>query len=245
MKKYLTQEEIINQIKNAIDNNKGFSLVRIGDGELVILAQEIILSHKTIMSNYGWAYNSLSYCGTPLPNIKIRDSMNKAVKNADIVGVFEETIYDERFNPACMDVARFNTLVFDKLDFYSEQICYAFENIYLPMNYKFIELIIKYPPLIIGGETDKFVDFLSKTLKLNIQQGIPIKDYFELDKCINEISKTDFKWALVSAGANALPICDYIKSIGKVGVDFGHAPDYIMYPHIYSEFNYEHLRKEL
>lgn len=245
MKEYLKQQDIIKQIGNAINNKKGFSFVRVGDGELVLLAQEIVLSQKEIMSKYWWSKNSLSYCGTSLPNIKLRDLMIKAIKNADIVGMFEESIYEERFNPACMDVAKFNTIVFDKLQFFPEQICYAFENVYLPMNYEFIKLIIDYPPLIIGGEATKFIEFLNKRLKLNIQQSVSIKDYSELDDCIKAISKIDFQWALVSAGVNALPICDYIKSINKVSVDFGHAPDYVMYPNIYTNFKYKFLKDDL
>lgn len=233
--KYLNQDEIIDEIIYFIENKLGFSFVRVGDGELAIIAQEILLS-KEDMRRFGWIDDSMNYCGTQLPNIPLRDKMISSIKNADIVGIFGD-LSDIRFNPDCKPVADFNKEVFDKLNFYPKLTCYAFENIYIPMNKRFVDLISKHPPLLVGNPSREFAEFLKNRIGVNVAGCVSLNGYNDIGRCFGEIRKYDFEWALISGGVNALVLCDLIKSqLGKCAVDFGHAPDYILKPDVYVNF---------
>ncbi|TLM98356.1 hypothetical protein FDZ73_23615, partial [bacterium] len=130
---YIPLPQIVDRISDALINDKPFSLVRIGDGENIVLAQETALSLEWIGINVGWSH-STGYCGIKLPNLPYRDRMAEAVKNADIVGVFAGDDLTQR--------------AFSALQIQPKVICQAFENVRMPMHKPFVELIRNYPPLL-------------------------------------------------------------------------------------------------
>jgi hypothetical protein len=205
-------------IMYCIDNNLPMSLVRLGDGELYILAQEIVYSIDYIKQHVGWSH-STGYCGASVPSIPLRDRMIESIKNATVVGMFKN-------DP-------FNKEIFEKIGFYPKNICEAFENLYLPMRKDFVDIIRKYPPLLIGRKSQVYANYFKQILNVDIPACIGIESYREIDSVIEQAMKISdqWKWCLVSAGVPAVVIAGELDyKYGKVALDFGHSADNAIEP---------------
>lgn len=213
---YVSLHQIVDRVASALENRSPFSLVRIGDGENIVLAQEVVLSLDWIAAHVGWSH-SASYCGVTLPNIPIRDRMAEALRIADIVGVFAGDDLTKK--------------VLKKLEIQPRAICYAFENLYMPMYKPFAALIKHYPPLLVGKPAERFAAFLYERLGITVPGTVAINGAEELDRCIEQMAQIPHDWSLVSAGCNAVVIAAVMAArYGKVSIDFGHAPNNVMAP---------------
>ena len=213
---YTALPQTVERISAAIMNKIPFSLVRLGDGENIVLAQEKIFSQAWIHTNVRWSH-SADYCGVALPNPRVRDLMIEALHQADIIGVFAENMLTQR--------------IFEIYNICPKSICYAFDNLYLPMSKSFVNLIREYPPLLVGRSARQFSAFLYQKLGIKVPGTIGINNYSELFGCISQMAKIPHQWSLISAGCNAVIIASIMASaFGKVSIDFGHAPDNIMSP---------------
>jgi hypothetical protein len=213
---YIGISRIVARIDQAISAQEPYSLVRIGDGENIVLAQEGILSQEWISTNVGWSHSN-HYCGITLPNLGIRDRMVEAIKEADTVGVFAGDKLTEQ--------------IFNFYEIQPKSICYAFDNVYMPMFKPFVELIIKNPPLLVGNPARRFADLLYEKLGVKVPGTVEINNYEEIDRCLKEMTRIHHQWSLVSAGVNAVIIAATMANKwGKVSIDFGHAPDNVMAP---------------
>jgi hypothetical protein len=217
-KQYCGLPQTVERIAAAIKNEIPFSLVRLGDGENIVLAQEKIFSEGWIHANVKWS-RSADYCGVTLPNLQIRDRMVEALHQADMIGVFIENNLTQR--------------IFEIYNICPKSICYAFDNLYLPMHKPFVDLIREYPPLLVGRSAGQFSAFLYQKLGIKVPGTVPIDNSFELFGCISKMAKIPHQWSLISAGCNAVIIASVMAaSFGKVSIDFGHAPDNIMSPDV-------------
>jgi len=213
---YATAEVIVEKIRYSLFSGRPFSLIRLGDGELMVLAQESVYSLDWIEKNVPWG-GSNAYCGVRLPNLELRDRMIESITKADMVGVFAD---DD-----------FTNQVFKALGIRPRSICYAFENVYLPMFKPFVDLIRRYPPLLVGRPAEQFARYLYEKLGVVVPGTVSIDGYEEIDSCIEAMARIGYEWSLVSAGVNATVICTTMaEQWGKVAIDFGHAPDCAMSP---------------
>jgi hypothetical protein len=147
----------------------------------------------------------------------VRDLMVEALSQADLIGVFTENSLTQR--------------IFEIYNICPKSICYAFDNLYLPMHKPFVDLIREYPPLLVGRSARQFAAFLYQKLGIKVPGTVCIENSFELFNCISKMARIPHQWSLVSAGCNAVVIAPTLAaSFGKVAIDFGHAPDYIMSP---------------
>lgn len=218
----------LQEIKYSLENNQSYSWIRIGDGELAVLQQEYIHPIDYLQRNIPWA-NGVGYCGTTLPNIELRDRLIQAIKESDLVGLFKGDPPTEE--------------VFKAIGIQPKNICYGFDNIALPMNKDFVKLLIKYPILIVGGGSHCVIDgirfdanFYAKKFKEFLNVDVVgtvsnIHQYSDIQVCMDEIMKYDFKLCLVSAGVNAKIICSEMKKRkSAVYLDMGHAWDNCFHP---------------
>lgn len=213
---YATPALIVDRIGHSQASGRPFSLIRLGDGELMVLAQELVYSLDWIKNNVAWG-GCNTYCGVRLPNLELRDRMIDSIARADMVGVFAD---DE-----------FTRQVFNAVGIQPRSICYAFENVYLPMYKPFVDLIRHHPPLLVGRPAEQFARFLYEKLGVVVPGIVPINGYEEIDTCIEAMVGIGHEWSLVSAGCNATVICTTMADQwGKVAIDFGHAPDNAMSP---------------
>ena len=215
-KQYISNQKIVEIIRTALINNQALSLVRIGDGENIVLAQEHVKSLSWIQKNVPWK-DRVRYCGVTLPNLEARDRCIEAVKNADLVGVFAGDKLTEK--------------IFSFYQIKPKQIFYAFNNVYLPMYKPFVQLMIDYPPLLVGKPAERFAAHLQQKLGIEVPWLAGVRSYEEVDRCIEQMAKTPHQWSLISAGVNSLIIADRMRTVyGKIAIDFGHAPDNVLAP---------------
>jgi len=218
----ISQEDLINIIYTKIQNKEPFYITRIGDGELIIMSQEILLSQDYIRKDVAWSTGT-AYCGVSTPDIKTRDRLINAIKEADFVGVFPDDDFTSR--------------MFSALDYKPKNLCYAFVNVGLCYSKDFVNLIRLNPPLLIGSLSKLFADFLLEEL------GVVAKGYYtditnpnDIDKTIEYMNSVDHDWSLVSAGVNAKIISNIMaKQCGKVCIDYGQGMDTLL--DIYQKYN--------
>lgn len=211
----------LNDVKYALQNNIPLSWIRCGDGEICVLQHGYKFPTDQCHIFVPWS-GSIGYCGTKLPNIPLRDRLIEAYKDSDYVGVFKGDPPTEE--------------IFKILDIQPKNLTYAFLNIGLPMNKDFVNMLIKYPLLIVGKNSNTYKYHLEDKLNANVVGTVSIESYDDIDRCMNEMLQYDYKLALVSAGVNAKIICSEMKKRKTaVYLDMGHymdnvlAPNYIEY----------------
>lgn len=198
--------------RHAIESDTPLSWVRLGDGELVILSQ-LIWDSNYIRGRYGWT-GSLGYCGVDVPSMEYCNRMVECIKNSSLVGVFGNDPFYVQISEAMKYQPKYTT--------------FAFDNIYLPMRKDFVDLIRKYPPLIIGKNAKNYALKLKELINVDIKHCIGINNYHETDQVIKQAADVvdEWKWALVCAGACAVVISvELANKYNKVALDFGHGFD--------------------
>lgn len=210
-------DHYIDDMIEAIKNKKSYSWVRIGDGELVFFQQEYIKPIKDILRQVGWSNNN-TYCGAKIPNLELRDRIVESAKNSDLVGVFQG-------DPPMLEI-------FEKININPKSICYAFDNVFLPMNAKFVNrILLKNRLFIVGMKSDFYKQKFKEILGVDVVGTATIKDYSEIEACMNTMCQYDYDVALVSAGVNANVICyEMSNKLNRVFLDMGHAWDNAFHP---------------
>jgi len=207
----------LNEIIEHIKDKKSYSWIRIGDGELVFLQQEYVKSIEQIKKTVGWS-NSNNYCGASVPNLELRDRLIEAIKNSNLVGVFQG-------DPDTM-------AAFKAIDISPKNICYAFDNVFLPMNAMFVNnVILKNKIYLVGSKSSFYAEKFKEILGIDVVGYSTILSYADIDKVKNEMANKDYDVALVSAGVNAKIICyEMAQKENKVFLDMGHAWDNAFHP---------------
>lgn len=202
-------------IMQSIKEKNPFSLVRLGDGELAILTQ-LYHSAEEVNNNYAWTRDT-GYCGVSVPCPGFLKRMIDGIKNATVVGMFENDPLNKK--------------VFEAMNYYPEHRCHAFENLYLPMRKDFVKIIREYPPLLIGRRSKEYAKHFRDLFQIEVPGAIEINSFKEIDDVINKSMDISHKWewALVCAGASAVVIAaEFDYKYGKIALDYGHAEDNIL-----------------
>ena len=218
MEGFLIQEEdfvqlpeITRRMRYCLRNQVGFSLVRVGDGENLVMAQGMIYGEEQI-KKIAWAKNE-SYAGVTLPNYEARDRVIAGVRNADIVGVLSQ---DEAY-----DWTPLTQEIFGLCNIKPRQICYAFINTYLANYPEFIHLLRHYKVLLIGKPAITLAGLLKEKLDIQVVKTVPLNNYCGIPTCMAQISRLDYELVLISGGINAVIMAPMLASQGKVAIDFG------------------------
>ena len=113
----------------------------------------------------------------------------------------------------------------EKINVYPENICYAFDNVFLPMNAYFVNnILLKNKLLFVGRESNFYKKKFKEVLGVDAVGTVQINSYADIDKCMDEMCKYEYDVALVSAGVNANVICyEMTKKLNRVFLDMGHA----------------------
>lgn len=212
----LGTSEIAGQIKNALSEHRPLSVIRLGDGELLTLAQSIVMIEEDVRKEGHF----LSYSGVELPDLEARDMLAAAIRKADIVGIPKLRL--SNFQPLAFSVLKAHRINYRKLKLTLSTINYA-----LQFEGYFRGILEGYRVLIVGNSAQE----LSKVLQ---DSGVhvtgvvtPVKGMRDIPRVMDEISSApEFDIALVGAGIPAVVIVQRIASeLGKVAFDFGHLAD--------------------
>lgn len=222
-KQFLKVDQVMAIIREAIEQKKHFSLLRVGDGENLILAQDSVMTIPEVL-NRGWAKAANEgKKGVTLPNLNLRDEMVEALKKADLIGIpFWEN------DPIMADqiVKRpLTEAVFKHFNIMPTKICHTFVNRVLTQKKEFWSLLKGRRILLIGSWAGQVKPILEMApYGLNIATTYEFTKYDHMKQTLAKIIeiKDQFDIALVSCGVNAVVLAQKIAELtGKVALDFG------------------------
>lgn len=220
VERMLKEEDIYKKILRALKNRSSLSIVRIGDGEALTIAQENLLSIDEIKRRGPF----LDYAGVNVPDLKSRDELCSAIINADIVGI--PTAPLENFMPLTLHAFDANNINPFKLNLTHSLINYTL----CLEGYLSKILSIKGLKILLVGNPMAKLEPVLKQKHINIVKSIyPVNGVEDHERVIKEMSNYSFNLALVSAGISAVLICSKITKLKNVvALDFGHLSDEII-----------------
>ncbi|MBX9975739.1 GT-D fold domain-containing glycosyltransferase [Cytobacillus firmus] len=215
--KLKTPKEVQEEIKQAMNKNKGYSLIRVGDGELLTLAHDLLVSTEDIKSIP--RLNFLSYAGVNLPDHSIRDLLANNLLEADMVGIpfLRRPTFQQLFNK----LAKHHNWPLDHMNLTRSVINYE---LHLETTL-FQDLLSNQRILLIGNRMMEGETVLRNAGFNNIAGSIPVENIYSVPQVLSEAQKYDFDVALVSAGIPANLICVELAKCHKIAIDFGHLID--------------------
>lgn len=232
----LNGDQVLARIKEALDDRRPFSLVRIGDGENVIMAQKSVWSLKAVLKT-PWAKRAnhpvrtrsarLGHKekGVTLPNLKLRNLMVQSVRKADIVGILP--VKDKIKAPKRVRRPLTNK-IFRYYKLKPRFICDAFINREFASKQEFWEVLRNKRVLLITEHAKKLKEVLqSDPYKLEISGTFIFTHFKQISRTLKQVAamKDKFDIALISCGVNAVVLAPEVARLtGKVAIDFGKGP---------------------
>jgi len=212
--------EIETEIKNALKEKKGYSLIRLGDGELIALAHDILLRSEEIKENP--RLNFLSYAGIDIPNHHFRNWLTRNILQASAIGIPTARFpaYQRLFN----QLAIFYELPLKKLNLTHSVINYYLNN----STTLYHDLLKNKKVLLIGNRMVEGKEYFEKEGYNSIVAYIAVNGIDSISSVIEQTKLYDYDVALVSAGIPANIICVELAKMNKVAIDFGHMIDNLL-----------------
>lgn len=229
----MTPAEVLNSINTALFRKKAFSLVRIGDGENIVLAQNKLMSIPEVMNSY-WVRQSESGKGkgVTLPNLALPRQMIKAIRKADIVGICR--LENDEVSAPSRYKRKMTNKLFDLYQLHPSKLCHVFVNRKMVSHPLFWKMLHQYRTLLISKWWEPYAEFVTKqypSLKPNIIGGINFTHYDQIPAVLTKIKEYHYDLVLISAGVNAVILAPAIaEQYGKVAIDFGKTMMYTVRP---------------
>ncbi|MFC0211984.1 GT-D fold domain-containing glycosyltransferase [Paenibacillus chartarius] len=223
MAAYLPLPTVLKKIQNAVARKKPFSLVRVGDGENIVLAQNTVWTIKRVLRE-PWAKRGNK--GVTLPNVKLRDDIVRSIRKASVVGILPR---NDRMIRAPRYLKRTLTdQVFRYHGLKPSLTCNACVNRMMPHHPLFRNLVKGKRILIINRDPKAIKAALEKSpYKAKVTAMITFTHYRQIPATLRKAAKLKhaFDIALISCGVNAVIMAPRVAELtGKVAIDFGKAP---------------------
>ena len=208
----LNPDELGGLILHALEAGLPFSLVRIGDGELLTLAQEKVLSIEQVKEQGSF----LGYAGVNVPDLEARDQLRDAIIRASVVGIPKLRV--RNFQPLALAAFKAHGI-----DFASLTLTDSLINYYLYQSGYLSRILAGRRVLIAGNLAEPLANYM-RSHGVNVVAAIsPVEGVKDVPRVMAEIAKHDFDVALIAAGISAVLISERIATdLGRVAIDFGH-----------------------
>lgn len=208
-------DEIVALIISALNEKKPLSLIRLGDGELLTMSQEVLKSTEQVLQEGPF----LNYAGVQIPNLEVRDQLVEAVRGATVVGI--PLLRLPNFQPLAFSVFRAYGLDYHHLNLTHSTINYS---IYL--EHCLSKIVTGRRVLMVGNKAGPMAELFTAN-GIEVAGAVsPVQGIHDIPRVMAEVAAQDFDIALVSAGVPAVIIVHKIASeLGKVAIDFGHLAD--------------------
>lgn len=229
----LSELEVLKRMKKALELKKPFSLIRVGDGENIILAQGKFMTKDEVLNSY-WVKQSESGKGkgVTLPSLKLRDQTISLIPKADVVGICR--INNDEVSVCDKYKRELTNKIFDFYHLNPPNLCHVFVNRKMVSHRLFWELIQQYRTLLVSKWAKRYAEIILKQyakISPNIVGCIDFTHYDQIPDTLNQVGKYQFDLALISAGVNSLILAPQIAQLyGKVAVDFGKTMMYTVLP---------------
>ncbi|MFS1517424.1 GT-D fold domain-containing glycosyltransferase [Bacillus sp. SCS-151] len=210
-------EHIANEIREALRNGKGYSLVRIGDGELIFLSHDLINSSEEI--NKEPRLQFLSYAGVTLPDHETRDFLTEKLLLTNVIGV--PIARYPTFQNLFIKLVNYHNWNLKKMNVTSSFI--HFELCRYTTLYH--ELLQHHRVLLIGNKMNEGRKYFEDIGYENIVGNVPVFGVKDVSNVITRAKEYEYDVVFVSAGIAANLICVELAQEGKIAIDFGHLID--------------------
>ncbi len=211
----VTPHEVVDRIDAALETGKGYTLIRFGDGELLTLAQDSVLTTEEVRLAGLWLHLS----GVTTPDLDARDKLIEAFQSADMVGV--PTSRFMTYGPLFLRLASYYQWPIDTLPLTSSVVNYAmFEAT------DFYQRVLRIRRvLLMGNRSAQLQRVLESEGYSSIVGHVAVNGMSAVPEALHEAEPYDFDVALVAAGIPACVLCPMLRERGKVAIDFGHLAD--------------------
>lgn len=208
----ISPTQVYHQIKTAIEQHRPFSLVRLGDGELLTLAHNTVISIDEAKRRGAF----LPYAGVQLPDAEASAMLIEAIKVADYIGIPESR--HPSYQGLLFPVLKQAQLDYRKLKLTTSTINYALNE------QGFLHpLLSSSSLLLIGNQVEGLSHILTRQGYRIAGLITPVNGTQDIASVVEQASQIEFDLAFVSAGVAAVGICTQIASrMGKVALDMGH-----------------------
>lgn len=214
----VTAQDLGERIIAALNNRTPFSLVRLGDGELLTLAQETIMSIEQIKEDGPF----LPYAGVEIPDLEVKGELVKAVRGASVVGIPKLRL--RNFQPLAFAVFRA-----EKIDYHRLTLTDSLANYYIHQTGYLPRITQGRRVLLVGNLAPQLGEVLRNHNVEIVGEISPVHGVKDIPAIKLAIAMHNFDIALVSAGISAVIIAEWIATaLGKVAIDFGHLADAIV-----------------
>ncbi|MFA7000427.1 MAG: hypothetical protein WC241_04965, partial [Candidatus Paceibacterota bacterium] len=195
----------------AIDERRGWSLVRLGDGE------------SRLLQGAPAPFDHLeNYITNPVDVVGLRQATVCAVKGADWVGWHQDHML-------CSIMAAYGMTPIENSQ-------YAWVNLHMGLWRGFVEKVLRQEKLFLAGATmQRWQDEVLRPAGLGSDAVVwrgktSLNATGEAERILDALSESDCTVALFSLGVWALWMADMAKLLGLIGIDWGHAPDHHLFP---------------
>ncbi|MBB6736010.1 GT-D fold domain-containing glycosyltransferase [Cohnella zeiphila] len=208
----LSAVQTYEMLERALAQGQPFSLVRLGDGELLTLAQNSVLPIETVVQEGDF----LPYAGVNVPDLRARDELIESIRRASLIGVpLSRRPY---FQPLLFSVWRAFGIRPESLRLTISTINFSLQEQGL-IN----RLLAGRRILIIGDVALPLAQRLASRGVAITGAIQPVRGVADIERVVEEASRCVFDLALVSAGIAAVTICVRLaERTGRVAIDFGH-----------------------
>ncbi|SCY44067.1 hypothetical protein SAMN05720606_1055 [Paenibacillus polysaccharolyticus] len=227
---YLEMQDVLDQLEAALQEKRPFSLVRVGDGENIVMSQESVWPMEQVLQER-WAIKAnLGQKGLRLPNLKMRDEVAASLKRATIVGVLPRG--DSTIKAPDYLKRPLTDMIFAHYGIAPALTCHACVNRELVQVPRFWQMLAGKRVLLVTRELDELEAALVKEpYYLDIVSTLAFDNYDQMDETLQWIQthQDDFDVALFSCGVNAVILAERTAALaGKVAIDFGKANNMIL-----------------
>lgn len=203
---------VYTEIIQALDQRLPLSVIRLGDGELLTLAHDMVISAEQARHMGPF----LPYAGVILPDGAARKALADSLRQASIVGIPESR--HPSFQGLLFPVLKQLGIPYYDLRMTSSTVNYALHEQGL-----FYQMLRGRKLLLIGNKAAGLANVLSGHGLEVVGIVTPVNGVHDVRRIMGQISDIDFDLALVAAGVAAAMICTAIaRELGKVSFDTGH-----------------------
>ncbi len=220
----LSTEDVIERIRQAMADGRPLSVVRVGDGENICLAQYKVWSiRKTLGTRWAKLSRTTNWKGVRLPNVALREQLIASIKKADIVGIPYEN--DQEILAKQHTLRPLTDRCFRRYKIRPKAVCHTFVNRHMVEYESFWEMLRGKRAVVISrwaGSLKRWVGTKYNDFDIDFVKLIRIDRFEEIPKVLRKMERVDCDIVLISAGVNAVILAERLaREQGRIAIDFG------------------------